>query len=418
MGHKSRWTLPAVVHPETYRKFVICVPNERFYIAAFQGLLIELTYSKNWQRDTAHTAAIVSRVWQEALESVLCDDCGEIIVTPDMEYEMSICELLRFQNGKLQGFCCGEWVDITGQGTLPPNGGDQPGGGTEQPGPGECVTYHGKMNASNQWYLPTVLNDGDTVELTNAVGAGNDGTLSPWHCPDGSTFFAGACIGGTGGPSGGDPDSSADHMELIMNIDGTWYEPIDGVITVSGGVVNGSAYIQVNDSDITDNAGSYTFDVEVCNNAAVGWERVIDFALTNGLFVSSSFPGYTGGVWVPGTGWQATDETDGVNWARHLNFGRNWGTPVTLTYIEFDYTVTRGPELAPLDDEMYTNSTLRDSHGNSSGTFVLDYTGSPLAAQTRLDVSIYVSQQATMGALSGQVTATKVILRGTGTPPF
>lgn len=300
MGHKSRWTLPTVVHPTTYRRFTICVPNERFYIAAFQGLLVELTYSKNWQRDPARTAAIVSRVWQHALEDVLCDDCGETILLEELEYQMSVCEQLRFLNGKLQGFCCGEWVDIAGQSANPPGGGDQPGGGTDQPPIGGCAQYHANMGADGQWYLPTIVSTGDTIEVSNALGAGNDGTVSPWHCPDGSSFFAGACIGGTGGPFGGDPAVAADHMELVANIDGTWYRPLAGVITVPGGVVNAQVYFQVNDIDVTDNAGSYTFDVEVCNNQPEEWTSLLDFRLNS--FAAIRTGGY--GVWVAGTGLQ------------------------------------------------------------------------------------------------------------------
>jgi len=296
MGQKSRWVLPSIIHPARYRKFVICVPDERFYIAAFQGLLIELTYSKNWQRDPSHKAAVVSRVWQTALENVLCDDCGETVLLDELEYIMSVCEQLRFQNGKLQGFCCGQWVDIDGQTDLPPGGGDQPGSGTDQPGPGECSTYHGKMQANNKWYLPTVLSTGDTVSLTNVSGAGNDGTLSPWHCPNGNTFFAGACIGGTRGFDGSDPDSSGHHMEIVLNIGGTWYEPLDGIVTVPGGVVNAESFIQVNDSNISDNAGSYTFDVEVCNNQAATWSHTLDFEL--GLHGFTLRPDAS---WVPDT---------------------------------------------------------------------------------------------------------------------
>jgi hypothetical protein len=59
--------------PMAIARFVICVPDERFYIAAFQGLLIELTYSKNWQRDNALTAAAVSRVWQDVLANATCE---------------------------------------------------------------------------------------------------------------------------------------------------------------------------------------------------------------------------------------------------------------------------------------------------------------------------------------------------------
>lgn len=319
--HYSRWTLPTVLNPPTYRKFVICVPNERFYIAAFQGLLIELTYSKNWQRDPFNTAAAVSRIWQAALASVLCDDCGDTVLLEELEYQMSVCEQLRFFNGKLEGFCCGEWIEIAGQTGIPNGGGSQPGDGTEQPEAGECLSYHAQMPANNKWYLPTIVSTGDVITLSNVEGAGNDGTLAPWHCPNGDTFFAGACIGGTGGPAGGDPLGSANHMEIVMNVAGTWYRPLPGPFTVPGGVTNAQVYFQVNDSAVSDNAGSYTFDVEVCNNETPEFVHVFDFLLTNGGFVNG---GAGTGVWVPGAGWKT--ELTGGNRLLAIN------SPVTTPY--------------------------------------------------------------------------------------
>jgi len=313
----SRWTLPEVVHPPTYRKFVICVPNDRFYIAAFRGLLMELTYSKNWQRDTAHTAAEVTRVWQHALNDVICDDCQQTIISRDeMEYIMSVCEQLRFHNGKLQGLCCGEWVDIDGQADSPPGGGTQPGDGTDQPGAGDCLTYHAVMNANNRWYLPTVVNTGDVLTLSSANGAGNDGTVSPWRCPSGDTFFAGACIGGSGGPAGGDPESTANHMEIVCSVDGTFYRIFDAPLTIPGGVTNGEVFFQVNDSDLTDNAGSYSFDVERCNNESPGWTSVLDLEHNEYVsFISSDY-----GAWSFGTGWTATAGPSGSSlWVVRLD---------------------------------------------------------------------------------------------------
>lgn len=417
MGQKSRWTLPEVVYPTGYRRFVICVPDEQFYIAAFQGLLIELTYSKNWQRDPAHTAAIVSRIWQQALANVLCDDCGEVILHEESEYEMALCEQLRFHNGKLQALCCGEWTTIDGQEGIVIGGSDQEGSGAEQPDPGECATYHASFQANSQYLVPTVVNAGDTVEVTNISGAGWDGvTLGLWYCPNGQIFFAGGCAGPTT-TDGGDPDPSLPHMGLIVGIDGTWYDANAGLITVPGGVVNAPVVIQVNDGTLGDNAGSYALDVEVCNNEAVEWERILDLELNDYGFVGSSFPGYDGGVWVPGNGWEATDEFDGSNWARHLQISKTWAVPVTLTYQEWDYTVVRGPEIVALDDSIRSNGGDRATHNNSSGTFALSYSGT-LTAQTSIGFNCYVSQQTSHGSISGSVKATRIVLRGLGTPPF
>jgi len=178
---------------------------------------------------------------------------------------------LRVQNGKLQALCCGEWTDIPGQPAQGVGGPGQPGSGSEQPNPGGGqACYQGQMPATGSWLVPTIVSAGDTVELTDAQGAGQDGTVSPWYCPNGQTFFAGACIG-IAGVSGSDPLPTANHMSLLFKIDGTYYSAMSGPVTVPGGVSNANVEVVVNDSVLSDNSGSYTFGVCVTNNAALDW---------------------------------------------------------------------------------------------------------------------------------------------------
>lgn len=300
MGQKSRWVLPQTINPPRYRRFVVCVPDERFYIAAFRGLLIELTYSKNWQRDSDNSAAAVSRVWQTALESVFCDDC-DINVIEEMEYQMSICEQLRFnpETGKLQGLCCGEWTDIAGQIPGEGTGGTPPGGGTPQPTPGGCTSYHMVLSAQEQWLLPTVVNAGDVISFSNPKGVAQGTPGNLWYCPNGSVFFAGLCTG-VYGNDGGDPIPTEAHMAVVAQIAGVWYGS-QSPITVPGGVSNAPVVFQVNDGILGDNSGGYSVDLEVCNNQAGEWTSVLNFALSTYGWVNA---GANTGVWVPGSGWQ------------------------------------------------------------------------------------------------------------------
>jgi hypothetical protein len=414
----AQWVLPDVVNPPDSICITVPVPNDRKHIGAFYGALFNLTSARFWQDDLAHTAREVALVWRAIFDELVPGACDFNVpdLIDDMEYQMSICEQLRFQNGKLQGLCCGEWVDIAGQTLTDIGGPDQQGDGADQPGVGECTVYHATFPATSTYLLPTVVNAGDTLEFSGAEGAGHDGGVSPWHCPDGSTFFAGGCVG-SGGPSGTDPAPAINHMALIALIDGTYYEASSGTITVPGGVVNAEVVLQVNDSALGDNSGSYVVDVEVCNNATATWERILNLTLNDYGFVGSSFPGYDGGVWTPGAGWEATDEFDGSNWARHLQIQKTWASGVTLTYQEWDYTVVRGPELVALDDSIRSNGTDRATHNNSSGTFAITYS-TPQTGQTSVGFNCYVSQQALQASLSGQVQATRVVLRGLGTPPF
>lgn len=206
---------------------------------------------------------------------------------------------LRYQNGVLQQLECGAWTDVPGQ----PSGGifhsPQPGDGTQQPTPGGgCAQYNGTLLASGRWLVPAVVSTGDTIEIGSAVGATNDGGSILWACPDGDQFFAGVC-GASMGTSGSDPLPAVQHMRLIANIGGSFFDAMAGPITVPGGVSNSPVYIQVNDNDLTDNAGQVQFVVTVCNNQAGPWSSTFDFTTNpyTSLF-SSIF-----GTWTPGTGY-------------------------------------------------------------------------------------------------------------------
>lgn len=433
MGQKSRWTLPRIVHPQKYRRFVICVPDEQFYIAAFQGLLIELTYSKNWQRDVDHTAAVVSRVWQHALEDVLCDTCGTPVLIDESDYEMSLCEQLRFNTTthKLQALCCGEWVNISGQGADVPGGGDQPGGGTEQPGVGGCQTYHGKLNANGQWYLPTVVSAGDTIQLDNVRGAGYDGTVSPWHCPNGDTFFGGACVGGTGGPAGGDPAAAANHMEIVLHVSGVWYRPLNGAITVPGGVSLADAYLQVNDSALSDNAGSYTFDVIVCNNQTPVWCHYFDFALDTygfSVVVPGSQVSGDSGHWVAGTGFVYGDSVQsGPFYFRRVVIQRAGITPFDITKMDILGDLTKGPftnggdlgiEGAVVASAVATDLVLHANPAISDGNGQTWSGASNVSGVDTLFALICCSATGPANSTSGNAVIKGLRVYGTGANPF
>lgn len=60
------YLLPEVINPERI-SFCIQIPNDLNHILAFWGALNTLTWSKNWQKDEAHTAALVARVWDDVI---------------------------------------------------------------------------------------------------------------------------------------------------------------------------------------------------------------------------------------------------------------------------------------------------------------------------------------------------------------
>jgi len=313
-GPLARWPLPDVVYPTKTRCFQVEVPDDIHYIGAFYGAMYSLTQSNRWAQDSAHTAAKVSRVWGRIFDRLLAGECvpDSKINICESDYEMSICEQLRFHNGVLQGYCCGEWVNISGQ---PPGGigaGGQPGDGSQQPAPGGgCQTYHGKMGANLAWYVPTVVNSGDTINITNPGGAWNDGAEIAWRCWNGGTFFAGNCTGITA-LSGSDPLPTVPHMAMLALINGTYYDLTAGPLTIPGGVVNAQVLLVPNDSTPSDDPGTIEFDITVCNNQAGSWTSLLDFTI-------NPYASFVGGVfasWAMGTGYQGVVNGGVPNWAQ------------------------------------------------------------------------------------------------------
>lgn len=303
---RAKWVLPDVIDPPDHICFTVKVPNNRFHIAAFRGALIMLSSAIFWQDDPAHTAKKVALVWRPIIDDLMPGDCdcpspaSVGALEDDMSFFRIVCEqgksYLEFQS------CPDEWVRLANvdqltNGTQPGDGSPQPpaGGGTQQ--------YCSKLLANGTLLIPTTVNTGDTITIDSATGAGNDAGSVSWFCPDGSFFFAGACAGG-GAPASGDPVPSQKHMSLIIGIGSTFYGATIGTpFTVPSGIINGQAFIQVNDDDLPDNSGSYNVCVTVKNNAAATWHQHFDFTLNDGGWQPVVSSGNTLSVWQPGQGW-------------------------------------------------------------------------------------------------------------------
>ncbi len=327
----AKWVLPSVVDPPKRRCYVIQVPDEIQHIGAFFGALYNLTSARFWQDDIAHTAKEVAAVWQDIYDEILRQDCNPVICPvpiAESDYDMSICEQLRFHEGTLQALCCGVWTDISGQ--LPGQGIGSPG----QPGPGTgvppaggfCQIYHGLMGAKDQWLAPPVVNSGDTIQFSNIQGAWSDGA-GLWYCPAGGLFFAGACTIGTRDAL--DPIPTSDHMVLLAKIAGSYYDvSAGGLFTVPGGVTNALLIVQANDANLADNFGQISFDVQVCNNQTAGWSSFIDFSL---VAYGGSQPGAGNPInWLPGRGWNFPLPVDSGGMAWEQLFA----TPTVITSIQ------------------------------------------------------------------------------------
>lgn len=350
--------LPAVVNPKDTVCFKINVPNEPAHLQAFIGVLYDLTLWVSWQRDPAHTGIRAAQVWKKIWNDLAgqlgdcCPDCP--VPIEELEYQMSVCEQLRFQDGKLQALCCGVWEDISGQGTQGIGGPGQPGPGSPLPPPGGgCQTYHAVMMGSEQWLCPPVVNAGDTVQISNVQGAWSDGA-GLWYCAEGQVFFAGACTATT--LDAFDPIPTVGHMALLTKIAGVYHNISDGVLfTVPGGVTNALLIFQANDSTLADNYGQITFDVTVCNNAAVSYSHTFDFTLSPSGFSLDNNTGWsplTWGAWVPGVGWQDTAAVNGGTNIHAASISLTLPGPVQINTAQFNFTVTKGSFLAGTSNQM------------------------------------------------------------------
>lgn len=237
------------------------------------------------------------------------------LIVIEQESYVSICQQLRFKDGKLQGLCgvdCDTneavWEDICGQDDT--DSGDNQPGPTPRPDPGKekCFTVTLKGNA--QWQVPFSVRDGDTVTITNAKGGWYDGNVAPWHCPDGSEFILGVCAGSPG-YDGGDPAPSEYHMRVVYSVGDTWYDGYNTTQILPDGTGNQTLTLQANDGTLTDNQGSITLKICVKNGSTAptaGWCKTFDFTLNDGGFMALTDGIDPVGVYSPGVGWIDTGD--------------------------------------------------------------------------------------------------------------
>jgi len=399
MGQKSRYILPTVIDPPTSTCYQVPVPNDPQHLAAFKGALYGLAKAYEWQNDVAHTAKDVAAVWLRIFNEL--EKCKPCATNTGFSGASGEDDLMLRQNpdnpcelqNSVDGVTWCTWADLSLC-----FGASQPGGGSPQPQPGggeQC--YTAKLNASSQWLLPTTVNTGDTIHISNAQGAATDGG-SNWTCPDGSLFVGGFCIDGLQTYQPGDPVPLAPHMSIIANIAGTFYQvPIDTDYTVPGGISNAQVTFQVNDDPISDNSGDLAFQVCVTNNAEVAWSHSFSFAVTAARFGPQAYnPGdVVGATYVLGDGWQAQHTNAGVvgetNRFTVDDIIFDWVTPTTLKSVSAHIDVTLGGNAGGSTLGQYieyrtggTNTVLTSISPVTGANQLIAWTGTQSATGLRL----------------------------------
>lgn len=422
---KMRWPLPTVVHPPDTICFKVHVPNDRAYIGAFYGAIYALTYSQNWARDTAHTAADVSRVWTAIFDELLAGECEipqHVLHGTEVEEFMPLrvdCDCNVFIT------CCdGTEAQILTADQVRALLAGQPGTATPPPAGGGCRNYNGKIGAAAPWFLPPVVSDGDTIEIIEASGAWNDGGEIPWRLYTGDRSFNGANIGQRT-TVGSDPLPAAPHMALIAQIDGTFYDLSAGAVTVPGGVSNAQVTLQANDDPLSNNAGDISFILKVCNNQPLLWHHVFDFTV-NSFADLFTFPqhGYLlapMGHYEPGTGYVGdyVTATDGKGFHGIL---MSLAEVIDYTEARVDFTIAAGTYASvstqySFEYNYYPGPTSHNQVTLPTMPTSPQIDGTPISS-TNLEIQFLTGLRDDGADPGGNVVLQKLTISGSGTDPF
>lgn len=366
------------------------------WIPYMKGALMQLWLQTTWQGTPEQVTEAQNQAIAlvNAINDLEPGGCGQPDFIPpitEMEYQMSICEQLRFHEGRLQGLCCGVWEDIPGQTStgLPPAG-TQPGQGAAQPTPGGGTQRYCGALGADVWLCPAPVNSGDQILFSNLAGAWKDSS-DPlvWECPSGWNYALGNCWSRT--PRGApDPLPTGLHMQLVASINGVFYDPliIDSsgtptVWTVPGGITNGELIIQANIDDITRVQGEVTFCMDLTNNQLANWTSTLDFQAAPWPAAVVDF-----GNWVAGVGYEGV-----------VNGGVPNFVQITINVDSCDLSSAQ---------MLYDAS----APGGSSQELLFDVNGSPMCSAGSVGTGTMLSYICTAGAPG---TTIIIIVVSTGT---
>lgn len=415
------YTIPDVIDPGNVRCVKVYIPDSLQWLQIFAAVMDTMCHWKNYEllgdTSAAQCAALMRSINQQYNTFERCDECPPSTIIDELEYEMSLCEQLRFQNGKLQGLCCGEWSDIDGQ----PAQGWMPGTigtGTTPPSAGGCEDYNASISGSGYWYAPFVVSTGDTILISSAVGATYNPANGGWYCPDGSLFFAGGCLPSTL-TAGGNPMPAILSGKLIAKIGATYYDVYNGTFTVPAGISTQPIQFQFNYASIATSSGDVSFAVHFCNNATATFTHTFDFTVTDAGWVA--YVPIPGGVFTPGTGWVAASSVIGgsIN-NRWVNITKTFSSrTITSVVATFDYV--RGTiDASQTHPEQIANATqywLNEL--NAACTTGTNQVKGGAASYVSTSLQVLLQCHYNTGAVgSANAILKRLVVQGLGSDPF
>jgi hypothetical protein len=402
----------------------VCIQFGAAWLPYVLGCLLQLTMNTTWAvaSDAELEAALqqANRLIYLFQNPVQCG-CEQGSFAPEECEDDCMGCCLRFQNGVLQQYSCGQWVDVPGQAPGGVNQPGQPGAGSPVPAPGGCAQYNANMHGNSLWLLPVLVATGDTIQISDAIGATAE-TAFPWRCPDGFLYAEGACFEvAFTDPSA--PMPSVQYGKLIAKIGSTFYDVYGpGPFTVPGGISNAQVLFQFNYENISGASGDVTFTATVCNNQTATWTCDQNLATQSGDWqLALNGSGYSG-EWLLGSGWQTNDLTNAPNHSREIYLSKSGAVHLTRVQVYLDWTPGLDMSSGNIAFELRTNAvtliSLTRATMPGSGPGLLIDTGTISADMTQLFLDVIADLENTGTPLDGSALVTRIILSGSGPNPW
>ncbi len=409
--------------PENPDPPLICVqlkiPNEPAHIAAFLGVLYDLTLWNSWQRDTAHRAIVAAQLWKRIWIDLVNTPLGCPQTDFGVSIEASMADQIRINPDDMciiQMWCIDHWENWYDPRSCIASGAVQPGPG----GPitsGDCKSQALSVHANSQLIIPFALKEGNVVTASNLAGGVWDGdVLHSWQCPDGSVYALGAC-GATGPANASGPMPTLPYGRLLLLVNGVYYDLAGGPVVLPVGMPDSDGYLQINDTVLGDNQGSFSLTLSVCNESVPTYDRLVDFTTaTNGFvnYPADEGPGCNPTLtpYAPGVGWSLYDCAGiGASFIEIINspFAATTIEDIKLTFTTDDTSLTASD--AEVFLELSGGETLVGTLATPwSSTNDLHISGSWVATGIRIRIGV--------ASLTANVIATSLELQGPGIAPF
>jgi len=347
--------LPADPSPPLTVCVQLTMPADAEYWEEFYGQLLWLTHWFAYERDDAHAGLQVAATWRRIIDTIrFCSPPPPSLAGLLEDFDMPLrvdCNCNVFVtccDGTEKQILTADQVQALLQG--------QPGGGSGSPTPGGCKTYPFVLTAGGAYFVPPIVNAGDTLTLNNLDGATTDvSPIGRWNCPTGLQFFASTCTGDLFFLTG----SLAPALPVgipLYNIGGVYYDA-RVPLTVPGGIVNQVAGIVMNYPTGGSYAGSITGELAVCNNAVAAWELSQNLATVDGGWTPTiaTLSG-TQTIWSAGAGWQsvACNNMLGGTGRYNIVFVKLvFDHPTTLEHVDILYNSVVGDLADGGGDKLY-----------------------------------------------------------------